>query len=159
MKYLAIRDKECKGVYSCENKKEQSNLMRKFQGCSMKVFEENEKSSAYAWAGVTMTQPLPNSNIENKCGNFENLMNSYIQMGCDYVTLFLNNNTHYNLFLKECGMYKAVTFKEFGNIIMVSECYDNISRSTWGQLVVGAKYKDSSFIISNISEIRPHKFI
>ena len=158
MKYLAIRDKDCKGVYSCENKKEQSNLMRKFQGCSMKVFEENEKMSAYNWAGIQMIQPLPTSG-EKKDGEFDSLLNLYLQMGYDYVTLFLNNNTHYTIFLKECGIYKPVTIKELGNIIMVSECYDNISRSTWGQIVVGAKYKNSSFIASNISEIRPYKFL
>lgn len=52
MEFLAIKSEEGKGVYSFNSKKEKNDILKQYQGCSHRVFNEAEKEMALEWAGV-----------------------------------------------------------------------------------------------------------
>lgn len=52
MEFLAIKSEEGKGVYIFNSKKEKNDILKKYQGCSHRIFNEAEKDIALEWAGV-----------------------------------------------------------------------------------------------------------
>ena len=117
MEFLAIKSENGKGVYLCKNKQEKSAILKQYEGCSNRTFNEKEKDKALEWANVKEVANRPQqvvntpSNTSKKQAKdvseseFIDTINELKNMGYSACRIFLNDGTNFTITIDTAPYY------------------------------------------------------